>query len=186
MPERNASAHRASLDATRGAARGEGPWSLWRSPATYSPRPPVASPVTHRLSPLNRRLRMQFLAGAEEGSHRRLWRGLTTDELEGVLRRYPGEVGKRVERASASRSAYNAIGFSAQPTCRHSCRVPKNEIAATSGTTNAHLTASPPTGTLPPSQPDGTGEGEGWCHKTLASVSGRHDARPTLRDHPQG
>jgi len=42
---------------------------------------------------LNHRLRAAFLAGAEEDSRRRLGRGLTREELEGVLRRYPGDVG---------------------------------------------------------------------------------------------
>jgi hypothetical protein len=51
--------------------------------------------VTHRLSPLNRRLRMEFLAGAEADSLRRLGRALTAAELERVLRRYPGDIGTR-------------------------------------------------------------------------------------------
>jgi hypothetical protein len=34
----------------------------------------------------------EFIAGAEEGSRRRLGRGLTAAELEQVLRRYPGDV----------------------------------------------------------------------------------------------
>ncbi len=51
--------------------------------------------VTHPLSPLNRRLRTEFLAGAEEDSRRRLGRGLTAEELERVLRRYPGDIGTR-------------------------------------------------------------------------------------------
>jgi hypothetical protein len=41
---------------------------------------------------LNRRLRAEFIAGAEEDSRRRLGRGLTAEELERVLRRYPGDV----------------------------------------------------------------------------------------------
>ena len=41
---------------------------------------------------LNRRLRAAFLAGAEEDSRRRLGRGLTREELERVLRRYPGDI----------------------------------------------------------------------------------------------
>jgi hypothetical protein len=40
---------------------------------------------------MNLRLRAEFIAGAEEDSHRRLGRGLTKEELEGVLRRYPGD-----------------------------------------------------------------------------------------------
>jgi hypothetical protein len=41
---------------------------------------------------LNRRLRLAWLDGAEESSRRRLGRGLTRDELERVLRHYPGDV----------------------------------------------------------------------------------------------
>jgi hypothetical protein len=41
---------------------------------------------------LNHRLRAAFIAGAEEDSRRRLGRGLTREELERVLRRYPGDV----------------------------------------------------------------------------------------------
>ena len=55
----------------------------------------VRQDVTHRLSPLNRRLRMEFLAGAEADSRRRLGRGLTAKELERVLRHYPGDIGPR-------------------------------------------------------------------------------------------
>lgn len=42
---------------------------------------------------LNARLRAAFIEGAEEDSRRSLGRGLTRDELERVLRRYPGDVG---------------------------------------------------------------------------------------------
>jgi hypothetical protein len=42
---------------------------------------------------LDRRLREAFFAGAEVDSRRRLGRGLTAEELERVLRRYPGDVG---------------------------------------------------------------------------------------------
>jgi hypothetical protein len=38
---------------------------------------------------LNERLRAEFIAGAAEDSRRRLGRGLTREELEPVLRRYP-------------------------------------------------------------------------------------------------
>jgi hypothetical protein len=41
---------------------------------------------------LRERLRVVFIAGAEEDSRRRLGRGLTAEELERVLRRYPGDV----------------------------------------------------------------------------------------------
>jgi len=41
---------------------------------------------------MNRRLRAEFIAGAEEESRERLGRGLTVEELERVLRRYPGDL----------------------------------------------------------------------------------------------
>jgi hypothetical protein len=47
-----------------------------------------------RRAELNRRLRAEFVEGAEEDSRRRLGRGLTREELERVLRRYPGDVGR--------------------------------------------------------------------------------------------
>ena len=60
------------------------------------PMPEGGMDVTHRLSPLNRRLRLEFLAGAEEDSWRRLGRGLTADEQERVLWHYPGDIGTRL------------------------------------------------------------------------------------------
>lgn len=59
------------------------------------PMPPTGMDVTDPLPPLNRRLRMEFLAGVEEDSRRRLGRPLTVEELERVLRRYPGDIGSR-------------------------------------------------------------------------------------------
>jgi len=41
---------------------------------------------------LAERLRAEFIAGAEEDSQRRLGRSLTKEELQRVLRRYPGDV----------------------------------------------------------------------------------------------
>jgi hypothetical protein len=61
------------------------------------PISPSGMDVTHRLSPLNRRLRTEFLAGAEEDSRRRLGRAMTVEELECVLRLYPGDIGPRHE-----------------------------------------------------------------------------------------
>jgi hypothetical protein len=55
------------------------------------PGPTDASP-TERRRHLNQRLRAEFIAGAEEEPRRRLGRGLTREELERVLRRYPGDV----------------------------------------------------------------------------------------------
>jgi hypothetical protein len=46
---------------------------------------------------LNQRLRQAFVEGAEEDSRRRLGRGLTADELERVLWRYPGDLPDRQE-----------------------------------------------------------------------------------------
>jgi hypothetical protein len=48
---------------------------------------------TEKRKRLNERLRVAFIAGAEEDSRRRLGRGLTRNELERVLRRYAGDVG---------------------------------------------------------------------------------------------
>jgi hypothetical protein len=45
-----------------------------------------------RRADLDRRLRAAFVQGAEEDSRRRLGRGLTREELERVLRRYPGDI----------------------------------------------------------------------------------------------
>jgi hypothetical protein len=57
------------------------------------PRQPIGS--ASRRSALNRRLRVAFIAGAEEQSQREAGRGLTEQELERVLRRYPGDLSKR-------------------------------------------------------------------------------------------
>jgi hypothetical protein len=43
---------------------------------------------------LNRRLRLAFLAGAEERSRQDLGRGLTEAELRAILDRYPGDVNR--------------------------------------------------------------------------------------------
>jgi hypothetical protein len=48
-----------------------------------------------RSSALNRRLRIAFIAGAEEDSRSRLGWGLSEEELERVLRRYPGDLPRR-------------------------------------------------------------------------------------------
>jgi len=44
---------------------------------------------------LNRGLRQAFIDGAEGRSRCALGRGLTADELERVLRRYPGDIPER-------------------------------------------------------------------------------------------
>jgi hypothetical protein len=41
---------------------------------------------------MNLRLRGEFIAGAEEGHRRLTGRPMTAEELERVLRRYPGDV----------------------------------------------------------------------------------------------
>jgi hypothetical protein len=51
-----------------------------------------------RRSRLYERLRAAFVEGAEADSRRRPGRGLTAEELERVLWRYPGDVPERRER----------------------------------------------------------------------------------------
>jgi hypothetical protein len=53
----------------------------------------AASAEQKRRERLNKRLRAAFIAGAEEDSRRRLGRGLTAEEQERVLWRYPGDLG---------------------------------------------------------------------------------------------
>jgi len=73
-------------------------WERWlRSADGMQPRvrgSQSEDPATKRRR-LNERLRAAFMAGAEEQSRRALGRGLTGDELERVLRRYPGDVGPK-------------------------------------------------------------------------------------------
>jgi hypothetical protein len=45
---------------------------------------------------LNRRLRIAFIAGAEDRSRRVMGRPLTHDELREVLRRYQGDLPERL------------------------------------------------------------------------------------------
>ena len=52
----------------------------------------TAGAVDDRHARLNVGLRQAFLEGAEEDSRRGLGRGLTAEELERVLRRYPGDL----------------------------------------------------------------------------------------------
>jgi hypothetical protein len=61
--------------------------------ANHEPRADATWP-TGRWPELNRRLRLAFLAGAEERSVREEGRGLTEAELKAVLRRYPGDLPK--------------------------------------------------------------------------------------------
>jgi len=57
----------------------------------------AASADPERRERLNKRLRAGFIEGAEEDSRRRLGRGLTAEELERILWRYPGDVPERRE-----------------------------------------------------------------------------------------
>ena len=59
-------------------------------PTQSGPAPPGAT--DERRERVNERLRQAFIEGAEEDTRRRLGRGLTAEELERVLRRYPGDV----------------------------------------------------------------------------------------------
>lgn len=60
------------------------------------PLPASGMEITHRLSPLNRRLRLEFIAGAGDESRDGL--GRSAHELARVLRRYPGDIGTRTGR----------------------------------------------------------------------------------------
>ena len=55
-----------------------------------NPTPPGRAQDRRRR--LNERLRAAFIEGAEGGTRRRLGRGLTADELDGLPQRYPGGV----------------------------------------------------------------------------------------------
>jgi hypothetical protein len=52
-------------------------------------REPTPDADQDRRERLNKRLRLASIEGAEGDSRRRLGRGLTAEELERVLRRYP-------------------------------------------------------------------------------------------------
>ena len=60
--------------------------------ARMNQQPPRPTDSASRRSALNRRLRIAFIAGAEEQSRREAGRGLSEEELERVLRRYPGDL----------------------------------------------------------------------------------------------
>ena len=55
----------------------------------------AASADQERCERLKKRLRAAFIEGAERDSRRRLGRGLTAEELERILWRYPGDVPDR-------------------------------------------------------------------------------------------
>jgi hypothetical protein len=71
--------------------------SLWRW-VDRDRLDPVPRPDQDRRARLNQRLRQAFIAGAEEEARRRLGRGLTAEELERVLRRYPGDLPEHREQ----------------------------------------------------------------------------------------
>ena len=54
--------------------------------------PKPTDPGRERRRRLNQRLRAEFIAGAEEEWRKRTGRPMTAEELEHVLRRYPGDV----------------------------------------------------------------------------------------------
>jgi hypothetical protein len=63
--------------------------------AGVNQKPSQPSDSSDRFRELNRRLWVASIAGAEEQSQREAGRGLTEQELERVLRRYPGDLPKR-------------------------------------------------------------------------------------------
>ena len=62
--------------------------------ATHLPNSERLGPEARRLrrEHLRIRLRIEWLAGAEEEHRRRTGRPMTADELEGALRQYPGDM----------------------------------------------------------------------------------------------
>ena len=50
----------------------------------------VPAEIVDRRRRLNERLRAEYIAGAEDERRRRAGRPMTAEELERVLRRYPG------------------------------------------------------------------------------------------------
>jgi hypothetical protein len=52
----------------------------------------IAAAERERRARLNQRLRQSFIEGAEVDMRRLLGRGLTAEELERVVRRYPGDL----------------------------------------------------------------------------------------------
>jgi len=58
--------------------------------------------LVERRANLNRRLRLAFIAGAEERSRETIGRGLSEEEFERIIERYPGDVKDR-SRANPAR-----------------------------------------------------------------------------------
>jgi hypothetical protein len=69
----------------------------WQHPriGSMTDRQDEAKALAAHRADLNRRLRVAFIAGAEERSRRELGRGLSEEELGRVLRRYPGDLPRR-------------------------------------------------------------------------------------------
>ena len=59
--------------------------------------------LVERRANLNRRLRLAFIAGAEERSRETTGRGLTDEELGRIIERYPGDVKDRSRANPAGR-----------------------------------------------------------------------------------
>jgi hypothetical protein len=66
----------------------------WQHPrvAAMADRQAEAKRLGARRRDLNQRLRLAFIAGAEERSRRTVGRGLTDEELRRFMRRYPGDL----------------------------------------------------------------------------------------------
>ena len=76
----------------------------WQYPKVRSmaERHADANTLAARRRELNQRLRLAFIAGAEERSRQTAGRGLTDEELRLVIERYPGDVKDR-SRANPTR-----------------------------------------------------------------------------------
>jgi len=79
----------------------------WQQPKVRSmaSRHADAKALAVRRRELNQRLRLAFIAGAEQRSRQTAGRGLTDEELRRVMERYPGDV---VDRSGADPGARRA------------------------------------------------------------------------------
>jgi hypothetical protein len=79
----------------------------WKSPQVRSmaDREAEAKALAAHRRDLNGRLRIAFIAGAEARSRETMGRGLTDEELERVIERYPGDVKDRSRANPARRRA---------------------------------------------------------------------------------
>jgi hypothetical protein len=77
----------------------------WQHPKvrSMSDRQAESNALAARRLELNRRLRLAFIAGAEERSRDTAGRGLTDEELERIIERYPGDVKDRSRSNPARR-----------------------------------------------------------------------------------